>query len=502
METRQYIDLDTPLMNFGDSQSCFTIRDAVSGLSITGNTGSGKSTGSAANFALKYLKAGMGGLVLTVKPSDRRDWVKYCIHTGREKDLIIVEPGGRHRFNALKYISQEKDGERAITDNIVEVLNTVIRAEEDRQVRSDDSFWENALTTLMSMMVDLCLIAFGKVTIDDLYNIVQSLPRPNETLNDAIEPNSQSAFRQAYKLAKLSIDKKVATWKQKRTAEGNNQFANQSAYEEALYDAVPDARQFNYITEYFWNSFRFLSPKTRSLVEYIFSGFLYSFLREPVYSLFSKGESTFKPEDCFEGKIILLCLPIKKYHRVGRLCQTQFKYIWQRAVEKRVVDDYSLPVFLWSDEAQNTVHEHDSDFLATARSSRVATVFISQNLPNYYAAMGGEKGKYRVASMLANLSCKIFHSCTCIETNKWASDLVGEDYMPDPSMNISISQNNFTSGQNLSLKLQKVFRPEKFTTLKVGGASSNYNVEAIIYKQGDPIHRNKNYSIINFKQFF
>ena len=57
-----------------------------------------------------------------------------------------------------------------------------------------------------------------------------------------------------------------------------------------------------------------------------------------------------------------------------------------------------------------------------ARSSRVATVFLTQNLPNYYLEFGGtEAGVYRVHSLLGNLAIKFFCWNDDTLTNEWAS---------------------------------------------------------------------------------
>src|SRR6202012_4255126 len=111
-------------------------------------------------------------------------------------------------------------------------------------------------------------------------------------------------------------------------------------------------------------------------IDFSFSGFLFHLLRDPVYSLFCSHAATFTPEDCLYGKIILINLPVKTYHKIGRDSQIMFKYIWQRAMEKRQIDAAARPVFLWADEAQHFLHEHDAEYQATARSSRIATVYI------------------------------------------------------------------------------------------------------------------------------
>jgi len=103
-----------------------------------------------------------------------------------------------------------------------------------------------------------------------------------------------------------------------------------------------------------------LSEKTRSIIEFSFSGFLFRLLKDPVYSLFCSKASTVVPEDC-TGKILLINLPVKLYHKVGRDIQVMFKYIWQRAMEKRDIAMNGRPVFLYADESQHFIHEYDAD---------------------------------------------------------------------------------------------------------------------------------------------
>ena len=43
------------------------------------------------------------------------------------------------------------------------------------------------------------------------------------------------------------------------------------------------------------------------------------------------------PELTHEGAVIVLDLPVKEHAEIGQLSQTLFKYIWQRASERRDV---------------------------------------------------------------------------------------------------------------------------------------------------------------------
>jgi len=499
-------NLDTKLFDIGDTQSPWAIRDAVEGVQIFGGIGSGKTTGSGRFLAIKYLKYGFGGLVLTVKPDEKKLWEDYCEIAGRTGDLIIVEPGGKYAFNFLDYESKSVLGKDAITENIVQVLKTVIRASEDKSGgKSDDPFWESALDMLLFNLIDLCLLAYGKVSVDLMFSIVQSIPKGTAALNTLFEENEEkkarsiNPFKVAMNLANKNIQQLIRDWGSKRTVEETMLIDSLEAFELASQDAVPEARTYNLLYQFFFENYITLSEKTRSIIDFTFSAFLMRLLKNPVHSLFCKKESNFFPEDCLQGKIILLNLPVKIYQKVGRDIQIMFKYIWQRAMEKRNTKENGRPVFLWADEAQNFLHEHDAEYQATARSSMIATVYLSQNLPNYYANMGGAKADYRVKSFLGTLGTKIFHANADIETNKYASDLIGEAFMVDHSRTTNYT-GQYSSSETKSLGLQKMVRPEEFVGLKTGGNSNELLVDAYIHKQGNPINDELNFTLIHFKQ--
>ncbi len=486
MET---FDLDTALIQLSGDRSGkqpWTIRNAVEGVQIFGGIGSGKTSGSGRMIALKFLKAGFGGLVLTVKPSEKEDWLEYCRLTGREDDLIIVEPGGEHFFDFLDY--ESKDG---FTDNIVQVLKTVIQAGEG-QTGGDDPFWENALDMLIFNIVDLCKLAYGKVSVQQMFDIVQTLPKQGQVKRDG-------AFNKTFVLAQSKVNALVETWETGLSTEDLQRIQSAHDHQAAAEKDIPEVRTLKFLDEFFSDTFLNLAEKTRSIIEFSFSGFLFRLLRDPVYTLFCNRESTFLPEDCLKGKIIILNLPVKTFHKIGRDSQILFKYIWQRAMERRNIQENDRPVFLFADEAQNFIHEHDTQFQATARSSRIATVYISQNLPNYLASMGGAKSENRVRSFLGTLNTKIFHANADIITNQYASELIGDLYYEETSRTATAS-GQFSSSRTRSMKIDRAVRPEAFAQLKTGGTPNNGLVEAYIHLQGSPVKDGQNFSRIVFDQ--
>lgn len=492
-------NLDSPLITFSTNigSSDFTIRNAVEGIQIFGGIGSGKTSGSGALIARKYLLAEFGGLVLTAKPSERLLWENYCKEAGRSDDLIIVEPGGKQSFNFLNYESSVRSNGANYTDNLVQVLKTVIRASEEKSGgKSDDSFWESSLDLLIYNVIDLCLLAYDEISLERLYSIVLTAPRKDTSSPDDIKVDT---FIHAFEKAQEKVNVKVKAFISTLSDEKKTKLMDKDLLEKTLLKQIPDAATLKSIDAFFVEHYRNLAEKTRSIIEFSFSGFLFRLLREPIHSLFCNEISTFNPEDCFEGKIILLDLPVKTYHKVGRDAQVLFKYIWQRAMERRIVTDSSRPVFLYADESQSFLHENDADYQATARESRIATVYISQNIPNYYANMGGQKSEYKVKSFLGTLGTKIFHANADVDTNKYASDLVGEAFFKD-FQHTNTSAGEFSRSESVSYKLEKIVRPEHFSTLTTGGPNNGNLTQAIIHRQGVQFHDGKNHKKITFQQ--
>ncbi|WP_160118551.1 type IV secretory system conjugative DNA transfer family protein [Chryseotalea sanaruensis] len=496
----QGFDLDTILINFNGKTTSdnWTIRNAVEGVQIFGGIGSGKTSGSGRLFALKYLKAGFGGLVLTAKPDEKKLWEDYCRLTGRLGDMVVIEPGGKNNFNFLEYESKNSSPGMSITGNIVHVLKTVLKASEEKQGgKSDDMFWENSTDLLMHNLVDLCKLAYGALRIKDLYEIAQSLPK---TENELLDPKlADRPYQKAIRIANKKVKEKLDEWERKFDLQELSKMEKEGTSSGRAMEDIPELHLLSQIEDFF-HIYIPMSEKTRSIIDFSFVGFLSRFMHEPVYSLFSNKISNIEPEDCLRGAIIVLNLPVKSYGKVGRDAQIMFKYIWQRAMERRDPKYGQRPVFLWADESQNFLHEHDADYQATARSSRICTVYISQNLPNYYANMGGEKSEYRVKSFLGTLNTKIFHANADIETNTYSSTLIGEAEYERKSIGATAGVNNISGSQTSSTHTEKIVRPEVFVKLKTGGSNNDGVIEAYIHRPGAPFSTGDNHLKTKFNQ--
>lgn len=495
------LDLDTPLIEFNSSSGKipFTIRTAFESVHVFGGIGSGKTSSVGKLLSMKYLQAGWGGLVLTSKNDERDNWVEYAKATNRESDLLILEPRGSHNFNFLKYLAGQSNGGE-LTENIVDVLKTVIKASQDKNSgRANDEFWSNALDQVLNFSIELVKMAYGSVTVDVLYEIIQSLPKENTRITPE-QGQSPTAFFKAFSIVRDRLKKEINTWETLLGKEKISVLKHNNIYERELQKAVPDARMFSYIDTFFIETFRVLSDKTRSIIDFTISGFFFRLLKEPVFSLFCDGISTINPELSANGKIIIINLPTKEFSKVGRDCQILFKYIWQKAMQGRKINDHTQPVFLFIDENQEFIHEHDADFQATARSSRIANIFLSQNLNNYFAIMGGEKSEHRVKSFLGTIGTKFFLANADVETNDYSSSIIGDVYKEVITEATAVSGDSFSKTTTRQASLERAIRPEEFASLNTGGKRNNYLVQGIMHRQGDKLLNGKNYLKVTFDQ--
>jgi len=151
--------LDQPLLKFAGKDS-WTIGDACEGTLIFGGTGSGKTTGSGQAIAMAMLRAGFGGLVLTVKSEETDRWREYMERCGRSDDLIIFSPESEHRFNFLEYERRRSTRGGGSTGNIVRLFMTVMAVgQEGAKGGGDSAFWDKALKQLLRNILDALRLA-------------------------------------------------------------------------------------------------------------------------------------------------------------------------------------------------------------------------------------------------------------------------------------------------------------------------------------------------------
>jgi len=246
-----------------------------------------------------------------------------------------------------------------------------------------------------------------------------------------------------------------------------------------------EALDFDATVDFWLLEWAKLDERPRSGVQSMFTTMADAFMRRPFRQLFCSRQ-TIIPEHSHRGKITIMDLPVKEFADAGRAAQVMFKYMWQQAAERRDVKDNPRPIFLWVDEAQNFATAYDMQFQATARSLRACTVYLTQNLPNYYAEFGSGAGRHRADSLVGNLQTKIWHANSDPETNKQAAEVVGKSWQEryGSSAGGGPDKQSGTYSESTRQTLEYDVEPQEFTKLRKGGVLNDLEVDAIIFQSG------------------
>ncbi len=464
--------LQRPVVRWNDADT-FTVQDSFVGLLCLGATGSGKTSATGTNLVLGMLRQGYGGLVLTAKEADGRAfWERLCCQANRPGDLLVVSPETGLRFNPLDFELNRSGRGAGRCENVVHLLLTLVEIAERGSGRGErnsgsggDAFWKDAQRQLIRNAVEVVALATGSVSVTQLHRLILSAP---QSVEEARSPSWQDSSL-CFSLLR-DADQKTTNSSQRADL--------------AL------------AMDFFLLEYPQLASRTRSIVVSSFTALTDTLSRGVLRELFG-GASDFTPTASEEGKVILVDLPAKEFGEVGTIANVLMKHCWQRAVERRDIAASPRPVFLFADEAQNFLTSYDMHFLATCRSARVATVLLSQNVSNFYAALGGgEAGRAHADSIFANLNTKVLHANGDSVTNEWAASLIGK--ARQLFMNAGSSQEDdlfnavtgFGPGSRgnagVSEQLDYEVPPSTFTRLRTGGEVNDRYVDSVVFRSGRP----------------
>jgi hypothetical protein len=460
--------LDAPLFTYA-SGDVFTHRDSFEGALIVGSPGTGKTTGSGQTHARAMLRAGFGGLVLSAKANERDRFVGWCQAEGRLGSLMVVSPENEDGLNFLQYEMSRPGRGAGMTENIASLFSTVLERSAGGTYSHMDPFWPNAARQLMRNIIDLLRLSTGRVTIPAMVKVIRSAPRSLSEVSSEAWQSHSFCFRLIRRASRRQLDR-------------------------------VDRGDLKQTVGYWLQEFPSVAERVRSSIISTFTAVADGMLRGRLRQMFS-GPITYVPELMESGAIILVDIPTKEYHEAGQGGQTIVKLLSQRFWEGRIENPHPWPSFLYVDESQNFINSHDTTFLQSSRESRVATVFITQNLPNFYAAFGGHDGRSKVDSLLGNFATKVFHANSDTTTNRYAEEIIGKAWCRRYSGNVSLGNQGVQSGIGFSDSYESVLPSSVFTMLKQGGEKNNFLAEAIVFKAGRSWNvTDKNYLRVSFPQ--
>ncbi len=455
-------ELDFPLFQLSSHEQDFvSLRQLAEGLIVTGGIGSGKSTGSAFLVANSLLKSGQGGTILTAKPEETSVWLEWIRNAGREQDAILINELGQHSYNFLRYEMKRQGRGAGYTENVVRLFTSVSEALQGGKLgQGENAYWLMAMQQLLRNAITLLHTVLGEVSVIMLQEVIQAAPTSIE-----------QTFLEEWQTESL-VNKLI-----------NEGHAMQEEVEQRSPDGQWQWLDFKAAGTYFMQEYPQFGDRLRSSIVSQFTSLADMFTRRPFRQLFC-DKTTVVPEMSREGKLIILDLPVREFGDAGRAAQIMWKYMFQKAMERDSATANDLPpVFLYADEAQEFVSEYDYQFLATARSSRVCTVYITPNLPNLYARMGGEGAKARVDSLIGNFGTKIMHANSDPQTNEYFASVIGKSWQEIQGSNDTAGSSGASFGNSISKVFEYEVPAQRFTKLTKGGPP-NWTTEAIVFQNG------------------
>lgn len=495
--------LDQTLYTVPSTNTNITWADSVEGTLITGSTGSGKSSGAGRHIAMSMLRSGFGMCVLCAKPNEAKQWQVYAQDAGRSNDIVLFNKESGLKFNFLKY-EMDRSGEGA--GEIQNVVEALIRLKEQSKIHQsggggkEDKFWDESLRRLIARSISLLRFANEEISISNMRRVVANCfigeePKTYNYLKEQITTKKE-LDPVVRKKAKDSLE----IWVKSNYFLELIEKVDGTAFQSSA-DIEESQRDINYWTR----DFPRMAEKTTSIIIESFMGIIEPFnSRGILKGQFSEGLSTdLLPENiATQNKIVILDFAIKEFGLAAIYAATIYKTTFQAAMERRKVknEEAPKPVGLWIDEYQSFVSPiTDSLFQATARSSWVATVYITQNINNLYFVMGQDMPMSRAKGLLGNMNLKYFCSNSDFETNNWASNMIGKHLAYVES--ISYGKNNEMS-KSKNQQMQFRITPDHFTTLKTGRKNNKYIVESVVFKAGKlwGKEKNKNYALVEFNQ--
>src|ERR1700691_321325 len=449
--------LDRPILWLSD-RDVLTFRSLIEGgCLITGGLGSGKSSTSGRALALGFLRAGLGGLVLTVKSDETQHWKEYAKICGRERDLIIFNAESGLMFDPLAYCWNQLGRAGGLIESIIELFLTLLGIGK-QQVKdsSEGRYFELAVEELMRSALVMQSATKKPPSILKLHQIISSLPSEPAQLED---PDWQHKSECGQLICFIRD--------------------NKDSFTESQWKDIVTALSF--VEMWSW-----LDPRTKGNILSTWSGMASKFTYSPLRELFCSGSYSFTPEQItHERKIIILDIPVLEFSRaVAILCQVMIKIVFQRAwLKHQYASGCCNGAFLFQDEFSMLIHRLENHFHQVVRGSAIAPVCLTPNINNIAADEFGEHSPgSRTLGFLGNLSVKIFHSQTDISTCKYAADLIGSEYRYLDSFNASSAEGARASVGGTQ-HLAHIIEPIELTRLlKPDG--ENPCAEAIVHMAG------------------
>ena len=364
---------------------------------ITGTTGSGKTSSAIYPFTtqlIQYNEPSLGMLVLDVKGNFHKSVKNLCNIYNREKDLILLEIGGKYKYNPLHKPNLSPMSLASRLKNILLLFSE----------NNSDSYWLDKVEQTLCEAIKICRIYNNNyVTFLELHKLITD---------------------KDYYNSKISIIKNLFQ---------NNKLSEKNNYE--ILTAI----------NFFEKEFFALDNKVLSIIKSEITRITNVFISDlDILNTFCpKNIEDLNFNDfekvITEHKIVVLNVNIAENRNLSKILAAYLKIDFQEEILQNINSDTSYTTAFICDEYHEYVTANDANFFALSREAKCINIVATQS---YTSILNTLKNEYATKVIIQNLINKLWFRTDDMFTIEEAQKQMGKEDKVKISKNISENSNN------------------------------------------------------------
>lgn len=363
---------------------------------ITGAIGTGKTASAMYPFTRQLInyKADtnqkLGMLILDVKGNYYEKVSEFSKISGREDDLIVIELGGKYKYNPLNKPQLKAS---ILANRLKEILLLF-------SPNNSESYWLDIAEHILEAAIIFCRIYnYNYVTFEEIHKLIS---------------NKNYYYEQQNKIKKIFLDGKLS--------------------KEEIYNL---SRAISYIE----NEFFSLDDRTFNILKSDITRMTNSFVSD--FQVKQTFCPTIQEENFYgfkhainSGKIVVLNMNISEYKNISKIIAAYLKLDFQTEILSQLANSNKpkrTMVFI-SDEYQEYVTISDANFYAQSRESKCINIVSTQS---YTSLLNSLNNQNAVKVIIQNLVNKIWFRTDDIFTIEEAQKQIGKEDKQKISKTIS-----------------------------------------------------------------
>lgn len=365
---------------------------------VTGTIGSGKTSSAMYPFTKQLINYKcneddnkLGMLILDVKGNYHYKVKEFCELYNRQNDLIVIELGGKYKYNPL-----DKPNLKASV--LANRLKTILLLFSEN---NSESYWLDKAEQILEQAIKLC-----RLYNDNYVNFTEI----HKLITDS-----------SYYYSKIEYLK--------------NNFLNNNLNENKCHDLLTSIN-------FFEKEFLSLDQRTMSILKSEITRITNCFISDyEVLHTFNpeKNEGNFSSlsEIISSGKIVILNMNISEYKNLSKIIAAYLKLDFQTEVLSSLANNtVSRRVSFISDEYHEYVTSTDADFFAQSREAKCINIVATQSYTSLLKTLNNES---TVKVIIQNLINKIWLRTDDSFTIEEAQKQIGKE--DKEKLSTSISEN-------------------------------------------------------------